>query len=369
MAVSGGVTIADLAAELGITKGTVSRALNGYSDIAETTRARVRAAAQASGYLASSAARNLKRGRHETIGVVLPMHTGTMAQPFLAEFFESVSRTLHASGFELLTATADSADDALRTHERLIAARKVDGFILPRTEVDDPRVGFLREKGVPFVTHGRTSAQAHHAWFDIDNLGAFRHVVAHLVGLGHRRMAFLGGPARFNFISQRIEGFRAGLTAAGLAADAAPVLLGELSPQSGLDHGRRMLSGHLPPTAVVCATDAIAVGVMRALTERGLRAGRDVSVTGYDDIPLGAFIDPQLTTFSQETARSGERVAGMLLSLIGGARPEDLQEIHDAIFVRRASDGPPISGWSRKAPKPDAKHPEPREDVPCSQQG
>ena len=363
MAVSGGVTIADLAAELGVTKSTVSRALNGYPDISEVTRERVRAAAQANGYFASSAARNLKRGRHETIGVVLPVHSGTMAQPFLAEFFDAVSRTLHASGYDLLTATARSREDALKAHERLIAARKVDGFILPRTEVRDARIGLLREKGVAFVTHGRTMHQAHHAWFDIDNAGAFRHVVAHLSGLGHARIAFVGGPDSFNFMSQRIEGYEDGLAAAGHKFDRALVVLGQLGAQSGLQAARQLLDIARPPTAFACATDAIAVGVMRALSERGLRAGRDVSVTGYDDLPLCDFIDPPLTTFSQQTEKSGERVAGMLLELIGGKRPEELQELHDAVFVKRASDGPPSVDANGLRAKLDAMHPKPREEI------
>jgi LacI family transcriptional regulator len=357
---SGGVTIADLAAELGVTKSTVSRALNGYADISEATRERVRAAAQASGYFASSAARNLKRGRHETIGVVLPVHSGTMAQPFLAEFFDAVSRTLHASGYDLLTATARSREDAMKTHGRLIAARKVDGFILPRTEVTDPRVAFLRKKGVPFITHGRTDQQAHHAWFDIDNVGAFRSVVARLHGLGHKRIAFVGGPASFNFVSQRLEGYRDGLRSAGLTIDDSLTMLGDLDAPAGLESGRRLLALPRPPTAIVCATDAIAVGVIRALAERGLRAGREVSVTGYDDLPLSDFIDPPLTTFSQETAKSGERVAGMLLELIGGARPEDLQELHEAVFIQRASDGKPVLAPEALRGKLDAQHPQRR---------
>lgn len=339
MAVAGGVTIADLAAELGITKSTVSRALNGYPDISEATRERVRALAEANGYLASSAARNLKRGRRETIGVVLPVHSGTMSQPFLAEFFDAVSRTLHASGYDLLTATARSREDVLVAHDRLIAARKVDGFILPRTEVRDARIALLREKGVPFVTHGRSAHQAHHAWFDIDNVAAFQSAVAHLSRLGHRRIGFVGGPESFNFTSQRLEGYRSGMHEAGLSVDEDLVVSGLLDAPSGLQNGHRLLGLAAPPSAIICATDAVAVGVMRALRERGLRAGRDVAVIGYDDVPLAAFLDPPLTTFSQQIIKSGERVAGMLLELISGARPEDLQELHDAVFVRRASDG------------------------------
>lgn len=363
MAASGGVTIADLAAELGVTKSTVSRALNGYADISEATRARVQAAAAASGYFASGAARNLKRGRRETIGVVLPVQIGTMAHPFLAEFLDAVSRTLHDSGYDLLTATASSPEDSLQTHARLIAARKVDGFILPRTRVSDPRVTLLRDKGAPFITHGRTAAQAHHAWFDLDNERAFRQVVAHLAGLGHARIAFAGGAATFNFISQRIAGFREGMALAGLEVDESAILLGELTPHWGLEAGRRLLAAAAPPTAIVCATDAIAVGAMRALSERGLRAGRDISVTGYDNMPLAAFMDPPLTTFSQHTVESGRRVAEMLLELLGGARPTDLQELHDAVFVRRASDGPPPAAPSSPHRKPDAAHPQAREDA------
>ena len=272
----GSVTIADVARHVGVAKGTVSRVLNNYTDISPATRERILKAVQELGYQPSSTARNLKRGRQDTIGLVMPVAQNRGADPFLAEFIDGIARALDGLDLDLLITTAHGTDDIVKTHERLIARRKVDGFILTRTEVDDPRVRFLMKQQFPFVAHGRTRLSVDHAWLDVDNEAVFAQGVDHLVSLGHRRIGLIGGPLDLNFACQRRDGYRSGLAANGL--DRVPELevQADLTEEGGADGARQLLTGSLPPTALLCATDAQAIGAMRFVPGHGAgcRRGR-----------------------------------------------------------------------------------------------
>ncbi|WP_417666429.1 LacI family DNA-binding transcriptional regulator [Roseibium sp.] len=335
------VTIDDVARHLGVAKGTVSRVLNNYTDISPATRERVLKAVKELGYQPSSTARSLKKGRQDTLGIVLPVGRGRGADPFLAEFVDGVARALDELDRDLLITTAHSARHMLDTHERLIARRKVDGFILTRTEVNDPRIEFLQTRRFPFVAHGRTADPSGFAWLDIDNEKTFVEGVAHLVKLGHRRIGFLGGPRDLNFACQRRAGYRRGLAEAGLNEDSALEVELALTEEGGVEGARQLLGLYEPPTALFCITDALAIGAMRLCRDLGLRVGEDVTVIGYDGLPVGAYVDPPLTTFSQSALTAGGQIARMLIDVIEGTAPADRQELAQAELIRRSSDGPP----------------------------
>ncbi|WP_417685702.1 LacI family DNA-binding transcriptional regulator [Roseibium sp.] len=342
MSESGGsVTIDDVARHVGVAKGTVSRVLNNYTDISPATRERVLKAVKELGYHPSSTARSLKKGRQDTLGIVLPVGRGRGADPFLAEFVDGIARALDELGRDLLITTAHSARHMLETHERLIARRKVDGFILTRTEVDDPRIEFLQTRRFPFVAHGRTADPSGYAWFDIDNEQTFVDGVSHLSSLGHRRIGFIGGPRELNFACQRLLGYRRGIAEAGLTQDPALEVEFALSEEGGMEGARQLLGLHQPPTALFCATDAMAIGAMRLCRDFGLRIGQDVTIIGYDGLPVGAYVDPPLTSFSQSALAAGGKIARMLIEVIEGTPPAERQELAQAELIRRASDGPP----------------------------
>lgn len=336
-----GVTISDLARELGVAKSTVSRALNGYPDISDALRERVQAAADARGYRASSTARNLKRGRLDTVGLVLPIDGAVFADPFLSVFLDGVSRELERSELDLLVATASPIGDGLDVYRRLLASRKVDGFILPRTKTEDRRIDLLREQGAPFVTSGRTARPNAYAWIDIDNRAAFEEAAARLARMGHRRIACVGGGPGFNYARLRLEGYRRGLAAAGLPRDPALECAGGVDMAAGVAAAEALMQLPEPPTALLCQLDTVAIGAMRALTDLGLTVGDEVSVIGYGDSPLSAYVDPGLTTFSQMIGDVGRRAAELLVALLAGAPPRTLQELRRAELVIRGSDGPP----------------------------
>ena len=337
----GSVTIDDVARHVGVAKGTVSRVLNNYTDISDDTRKRILKAVQDLGYQPSATARNLKRGRQDTLGIVIPVGHGNGADPFLAEFIDGIARALDESGLDLLVTTAHSREHVIATMKRLIARRKVDGFIVTRTEVDDPRIAYLTEQTFPFVTHGRTGDPTGYAWFDIDNEAAFADGVRHLYSLGHERIGFIGGSPDLNFARQRRDGYRQGLEALGVRHDPELETLQAINEKGGFAGAETLLAHKAPPTALLCVTDALAIGAVQFCRELGLKAGSDVTVIGYDGLPVGEYLDPPLTTFSQSAQEAGGRVARMLIDVLDGKPSRSLQELAKAKLIRRASDGAP----------------------------
>ncbi|MBN9671824.1 LacI family DNA-binding transcriptional regulator [Roseibium aggregatum] len=337
----GSVTIDDVARHVGVAKGTVSRVLNNYNDISETTKKRILQAVKDLGYQPSATARNLKRGRQDTLGIVIPVGHGSGADPFLAEFIDGIARALDELGLDLLVTTAHSRDHTIESLKRLIARRKVDGFIVTRTEVDDARIAYLKEHNFPFVAHGRTSDPSGYAWFDIDNEATFADGVRHLYSLGHQRIGFIGGTLELNFALQRLQGYRQGLEALGLPRDEELESVQDLSERGGIAGAEALLALPSPPTALLCATDALAIGAIQFCRKFGLKPGSDVTVLGYDGLPVGEYLDPPLTTFSQSAQDAGARVARMLVDVLDGADPQALQSLARADLIRRASDGAP----------------------------
>lgn len=337
----GSVTIDDVARHVGVAKGTVSRVLNNYTDISEKTRQRILEAVRELGYQPSATARNLKRGRQDTLGIVIPAGQGGGADPFLSEFIDGIARALDELGLDLLITTAHSRAHMIETLKRLIARRKVDGFIITRTEVNDPRIAYLSGVGFPFVAHGRSAVADAHAWFDIDNEKTFADGVRHLYSLGHERIGLIGGSLELNFAQQRRDGYRAGLNALGVPRDPDLETVQALDEKGGFAGARALLGLDNPPTALLCVTDALAIGAIQFCRKYGLAAGGDVTVIGYDGLPFGEYLEPPLTTFSQSAQDAGARVARMLIEVLDGKDPKTLQALAQATLIRRASDGPP----------------------------
>ena len=338
------VTISDVAAELRMAKGTVSRALNDYPDIAPSTRERVRCVARKLGYQPLSHAQAIKTGRARSLGLVIQLSEHDAHRPFLADFLAGISFVASRESWTLTVATADSEDATLATIRRLIDEHKVDGFILPRTLIDDPRSALFKEQEIPFVMFGRTRDSTGCAWYDVRSEDAMADAVLRLAALGHRRIAFVNGGGHYQYSLLRLDGFRWGLARAGIEEDPDLVLSGALTPEAGEASGSSLLALPRPPTAIVFAVDSAALGLYRTARRHGLRIARHLSVIGYDGIPDGSHADPPLSTYAVDIRRAGERLARMLIDRIRGAAPESLRETIQATFVDRGSIGPPELG-------------------------
>jgi LacI family transcriptional regulator len=336
------VTISDVSDALGVTKSTVSRALNDYSDISETTRLRVRRMAEKMGYHPLSHAQAIRTGQSKSLGFVVQMGDHDAQRPFLAEFLAGLSQGASAEGWTLTIAASDSDEATTQIFTDMIRNRKADGFVLPRSMVADPRVAMLRDADVPFVLFGRSLEPEGCAWFDVLGERAMADAVRYLAELGHQRIGFINGGMQYTYGALRQDGFEQGMMRAGLASHVDHVRQGAMTMDAGEDAAMQILGSEVPPTAIVCAVDMAALGVYRAVEKLGLRIGKDVSVIAYDGIPEGAHLRPPLSTHAVDFTLAGQRLSALLIQRIKGGDPEELRETVEATFLNRGSTGPPI---------------------------
>jgi LacI family transcriptional regulator len=327
-----------LAQSLGLSITTVSRALDGYSDVAPATRERVQAAAQAINYQPNSAARSLRRRKAEAVAVTLPTEPGRFGPPTFLNMLAACGQRLAEEGLDLMLLPTAGRAEEMETYRRLLDGRRADAVIVVRTRLDDERVAFLKERGIPFVTHGRTARSDEHAFIDGDGEAGFREAARHLASLGHRRIAHISAPQELTFAHLRRKGWLAALDEVGsseqLEYTARPTEAG------GYEAAQWLMQQSTPPTALLCATDSMAIGALSALKEKGLVAGRDIAVIGHDNLPAAAFTDPPLSTMEIAAPDVGRQLAEMLIARLGGRESRELQTILPVRQVPRTTHGP-----------------------------
>lgn len=330
-----------LAQQLGISVSTASRALNGYEDVSANTRARVLAAAESLGYRPHPVAHRLATGRTGAVALVTAMRAGHFLDPTFAALLSGVEEVLSAKGLYALAASipADESRE-MAAFDRLLDGRLADAWIVARTRRDDPRVDRLIARGLPFITHGRTGRSHAHAWLDIDNEQAFFLAVERLAGLGHRRVDFINGPAPYTFAHLRERGWRRGLESFGLQGR---MVHTELSSAAGEQAAAKLLAQRSDTTALLCATDTIALGALAACKHRSLAVGRPqgVAVIGYGNTEAGRYADPPLTTVDYSIEATGRALGQMVLDLMAGADITTLQRLVPVQLIPRASDSTP----------------------------
>ena len=334
------IRISDLALELGLTKGTISRALNGYEDISKKTRLRVIEAANKYGYVPSTPARRLALGLSETIGIVLPKISSQPVNTFVSEFINSISSNLNKYGYDLLVHTNESDAFEVEPYQRLVKSRKVDGFIIFRTLKKDKRVDYLLSENFPFVTYGRTARIMEHDWFDIDGEKAFEEATSHLIKQGHKRISFIGGGKEFFSAQLRLKGYRKMMEETYHKKISSLEHPGNLTGLGGETAARNLLKQNSPPTAILCANDATALGVIKAARELGLQIPQQLSVIGYDGIALGGYLDPPLTTLTFSIEESGREIVTMLLRRLKSPDLPVISKLASATLKLRGSEGP-----------------------------
>jgi LacI family transcriptional regulator len=334
-------TIRDLAKQLNLSITTVSRALDGYDDVAESTRQRVIKAANEMGYTPNRAARQLRRQRTDTIGYVLPAVSPGFSDPFFSEFISGLGDAAGELDFDLLVSTAPPGKPVEKElYERWINARKVDGFILNRMRLMDWRVQFLYRRHVPFVTLEKSRDQVEMASVSARNRIAFHKLVDHLISAGHKRIGYVGGPSELVIQADRYAGYLDALKAAGLSFIPELVVESNLTRQCGFEAATKLLSLNNPPTAIACVNDLTAVGVLEAAHSRGLVIGRDFAVAGFDGIEEAAHTRPPLTTVYQPVYEIAKQLASMLIQAINsGNSGVSLISIEPELVIRQSTTG------------------------------
>lgn len=335
------MSIKQLAKALALSTSTVSRALNGYTDVNAQTRLRVQEMAQAMGYRPDAGARRLVRGSTDAIGIVYSPAVENLGNPQFLDMAGGLAERLEQDQLDLLLAVA-KGDGEQHIYERLFLGGRVDAVIVPNTRVQDNRVEFLLAKGYPFITYGRTADCDAFSWFDFDNEQGSRLAVQHLLALGHSRFAYVHAPLPLNFAFQRHCGFMQALGEAGLDCPPEYQVGGVLDRRGGLEAVARLLRMSPRPTAVVVDNNLGGIGVIRGLLNAGVEVGKDVSVVVHGDIPSDSLLPGmQVTTVSQPTAyASGVTMAEMVLQVLRQTDGGPVQILRQPELVVGSTSGP-----------------------------
>jgi LacI family transcriptional regulator len=333
------MSIQALADSLGLSISTVSRALNGYTDVSAKTRLRVQAAATAIGYQPDPIAHRLATGKTGAVAIISPVRAGNYIDATLSALISGVADVLREKRFFTLSIGLPTGDEELAELERFLNARLVDGVVLTRTRTNDPRVAMLQAKRMPFITYGRTVDNVPHAWLATDYAGATEQVTGKLLALGHTRIALVNGLPDMTFAMLGEMGFRAAMIHAGLKPDMYPLQQTQLSAEAGVAATALLMGLDDPPTAIICATDTLAFGAMLAIKNAGKVVGVDVSLVGYGNTNAGNYVVPPLATVDHDNVGNGRRLAEHLLGMLAGESPENHQILEPATLLLRGSVG------------------------------
>lgn len=331
------VTLQDIADRLGVSIATVSRALAGYSDVAEDTRVRVVRTAEEMGYRPNVTARRLQKQRTETLGFVIPTHGPRFSDPFFSELLAGIGNEAAEQEYDLLVSTRAPGEEELKTYKRMVREQRVDGMLVVRTRHQDARLAFLQQEDFPFVAFGRSDVENGFPYLDVDGERGVRQITEHLLETGHRRIAYIGAPTTLTFAAHRLAGYREALEASEVPYDEALVTAGRLTERSGYEAARRLLSQGPRPDAIVACNDLMALGAISAAQSHDLVVGRDLAVTGFDDVPLAAHAHPPLTTVRQPIYDIGRRICRMLIGLLEDEPLVDRQVLLEPELIVRAS--------------------------------
>ncbi|MEZ0112941.1 DNA-binding LacI/PurR family transcriptional regulator [Catenulispora sp. EB89] len=340
---TGQITMRHVADRAGVSYQTVSRVINDAAGVAPETRDRVLAAMRDLNYRPSVAARSLARARTDTIGLVLPFPVDvTFANAHFLQTIGGVDRVVAENDYSLLVSSPNDEDPALSAHRRMVRRRAVDGVIV-EAGMGDEGIELLVEAGYPVVAIGHVALAVPSVQPD-DESGAYG-AMQHLLALGHRRVALIAGDAPSNLAQQaRLRGCQRACADAGLPLDEDLVATGEFSLESGHAAAARLFDRAEPPTAVLAFNDAMAIGAMRLLRERGIDVPHEVSVVGFDDTPTASLLTPALTTVRIFSSELGQRAARTLIGMLRGTKVPPVPALLPSQLVVRQSTAPARRG-------------------------
>lgn len=334
------MSIKVLAAELGISVSTVSRAMNDYPDISQKTKEKVWQAAQDHGYRANASARYLVTGKSKNIGLILPLSGSHISNGFFDHLLSGATEVLLQHDY-LLSAIAIPQDDhEVERHLRLIKSGILDAMILLRTRVQDPRISLLLDHQLPFVCYGRSERHKEFAWLDMDNQKALEMSVEKLIELGHKNIAFINASEKLYFAKLRRSGFEVAMQRNSLDIPLHRYSCSDLSEVSGYKIAKQMLQKDESITALICANDTLAIGAIKSCIEVNRIPGKDIAVIGYNNSPQSQFIEPALTTIQHDSAFGvGKQLGQMVLDRLNGKPMNELQRLMSPQWISRESCG------------------------------
>ncbi|MDP9265033.1 MAG: LacI family DNA-binding transcriptional regulator [Chloroflexota bacterium] len=324
-----------MAAAARVHPSTVSRVLNGRGATAmrPETRRRVVVAARRLGYRPSTVARGLRLQRTMTLGMLVP----DITNPFFSSIIKGAEEAARDRGYDLILCNSEDMPEREATYLGVLRARQVDGLLIASSRMADATIAELRREGFPFVLLNRSSGVEDLAVV-VDNRAAAEAVVAHLARLGHRRVAHIAGPRTTTTGAERSAGFLAGIRRHDLAQDEELLVEADaFSEDAGYRAAGALLRARERPTAIFGANDLIAIGALRAARDAELRVPADLSIVGFNDIPLANLLEPALTTVHVPQLEMGVQGARLLIDRLEGAPGGRTRVVLPTALVIRAS--------------------------------
>jgi len=305
-------TIRDVAQKVGLSITTVSRALNGYDDVAEHTRTRIQEAARLLDYHPNALAQNFQSNRAHAIGLILPLVSRRSYDGSWLDFVAGMTTRCALSDVDLLASMIDTPDGLQKGLDRLVLGHRVDGIIICDVHKTDARIAYLQKRHLPFVAYGRTSGSHNYSFVDVDSGTGVMQAIEHLIGLGHQCIAYLSSDPDLGFSHYRFTGYREALARANLKDDPSLVYQ-DLTEENAPAAIMTLLALPNRPTAVFAGSDVLAVAVLKAVRATGLTVPADLAIAVFDNSPLVQHVEPPLTAVSQPYRRLGEEAASLLL--------------------------------------------------------
>ncbi|WCP69537.1 LacI family DNA-binding transcriptional regulator [Vibrio tubiashii] len=308
------MSIKKLAEHLGLSKSTVSRALNGYTDVNPETRQKVLAAAQEIGYRPNPTAKRLASGKSRNVGIILPSNSRMFVSPAFSKVLAGASALLAKHDYQLIVTTISEWQDEAKVYADFIESGLIDGLFIVRTRSDDERIAMLKERGFPYICHGFDDGFEPNCFVDVDNEQAFYQMTKRQIEQGHQRIAFLDAPIELTLSKSRKRGYQKAIEEAGLKIDPRLLLNGELNEEAAIRMAKEVLSLADRPTAILCADDTMALGTIAGCEELGYQPGKDIAIAGYGDYEHSRYSKPSITTLRYDTHGVGEEMAKLMLN-------------------------------------------------------
>jgi LacI family transcriptional regulator len=309
------VTMKDIAEELGISIGTVSKVLRDHPDISPQTRERVRKRIRELNYRPNLAARALVTGRTHTIGLVVP----DLVHPFFGEVASGLSRMLRKKGYSLIISSSDEDPELENRAIDQLLARRVDALILASSQKDPKSFRIVEEQKTPLILIDRKPEGAKVNFVGVNDEEIGRMATEHLIEMGCRRIAHIGGPGISTAIG-RLRGYQQALKRHGFRINPKYVIsrehADEASDVTGYEAMKELLTAKRPPDGVFCYNDPTAMGAMQAALDKGLRVPQDLAIIGSGNVRYAKFLRVPLSTIDQQSDDIGERAAMLALKLI-----------------------------------------------------
>lgn len=339
----GRVTIREVAETAKVSISTVSNVINNnLKRVSPETTKRIQKVIEETGYIPDTAGRSLRRRNTDTIGVIiLNVTAGQISEPWIATLLSGISSVMSGKDKTILVDLWH--EGSMQRYQRIFHGNLFRGAILIGPKRDEEILSVLAKEDYPFVAveWSEPGCSVNSVCSNDFNGGYL--ATSHLIGLGHRRIAMINGDLGFYSAAERLNGYSRALSDHGLAVDPRFIVTGDFSEAEGARHVTELMTGSDPPTAIFTGDDLLAVGAINGLRQLGLEVPRDVSVVGFDDIPVAKYFTPPLTTLRLPMWEMGVAAAEQLQEILENGRRQTRQVIFDVEMIVRSSTALPVA--------------------------